>query len=168
MSMFENNQYRWRETCFVLFQSSERPTLEVVEETLTALDPSYRLQDKLADDDGRFDSLTLLSPDDFAALDICFTCGPEILEQGATLCDELESAACEIDEPVPTDRIRRADARFDVLHFEKVSDEPEGGDDDFDEVLDPGALLIVLDALAKLTDGIAVDPQTGSVLSDDI
>jgi len=143
MSMFENNQYRWRETCFVLFQSSERPTLEVVEETLTALDPSYRLQDKLADDDGRFDSLTLLSPDDFAALDICFTCGPEILEQGATLCDELESAACEIDEP-------------------------EGGDDDFDEVLDPGALLIVLDALAKLTDGIAVDPQTGSVLSDDI
>jgi hypothetical protein len=166
MSMFENNQYRWRETCFVLFQSSKRPTLELVEKTLGALDASHQLEDKLADDEGQFDSLTLLSPDDFAALDICYTCGPEILEQGATLADELESAACEIDEPVPSKRIRQADARFDVLHFEKISDDPEEGD--FDEVLDPGALLIVLDALAKLTDGIAVDPQTGSLLSDDI
>jgi len=166
MSMFENNQYRWRETCFVLFMSSKRPTLEAIEKTLAHLDPSYQLQNPIADDQGRFDSLTLLSPDDFAALDICYTCGPEILEQGATLAEELQAAACEVDEDVPSERIRQADARFDVLHFEKISDDPE--EDDFDEVLDPGALLIVLDALAKLTDGIAVDPQTGSVLSDEI
>jgi len=166
MSMFENSQYRWRETCFVLFESSKRPTLDAIEKTLVQLDPSYQLQNALADDRGRFDSLTLLSPDDFAALDICYTCGTEILEQGANLAEELESAACEVEENVPSERIRQADARFDVLHFEKISDEPE--EDEFDEVLDPGALLIVLNALAKLTGGIAVDPQTGSVLSDDI
>ena len=53
MSMFENNQYRWRETCFVLFQSSKRPTLDEVVKTLALLDPSYQLQDALADDQGR-------------------------------------------------------------------------------------------------------------------
>jgi len=110
--------------------------------------------------------LTLLSPDDFAALDICYTCGAEILEQGATLAGELESAACEAEDNAPSQQVRQADARFDVLHFERISDDPE--EDESDEVLDPGALLIVLNALAKLTDGIAVDPQTGSVLSDDI
>ncbi|MEE8451867.1 MAG: hypothetical protein V3R99_08130 [Thermoguttaceae bacterium] len=166
MSMFENNQYRWRETCFVLFQSSKHPALKTIEKTLARLDPSYQLQNAHADDQGRFDSLTLLSPDDFAAMDICYTCGVEILEQGAALAEELESAACDVEGDVPSERIRQADARFDVLHFEKISDGPDEGE--FDEVLDPGALLIVLNALAKLTDGIAVDPQTGTVLSDDI
>jgi hypothetical protein len=31
-------------------------------------------------------------------------------------------------------------------------------------MLDPSALLLVLDALAELTGGIAVDPQTGTML----
>jgi hypothetical protein len=34
MSMFENDQYRWRETYFVLFDSSRTPSLKKIEETL--------------------------------------------------------------------------------------------------------------------------------------
>ena len=165
MSTFENNQYRWRETYFVLFPSSQRPTLKTVEETLSSLDDNYQLENLHADAQGRFDSLTLLSPDDFAALDICYTSGAEVLEQGAALAEEMEPAACDIGGQVPLNEIRQADARFDVLHFEKVSG-PED-EDESDEMLDPGALLVVLDALAKITGGIAVDPQTGTILSED-
>ena len=34
-----------------------------------------------------------------------------------------------------------------------------------DEFLDPGSLLIVLEQLAELCHGIAIDPQTGSVVT---
>ncbi len=161
MSMFENNQYRWRETYFVLFDSSRRPTLESIEKTLAVLDESYQLQNLRADDRGRFDSLTLLSPDDFAALDICYVGGAEVLEQGAALADELEAVACDVEGRIPSALVRQADARFDVLHFEKIIDlESE------DELLDPGALLIVLNALTGIVGGMAIDPQTGTLISE--
>ena len=64
-------------------------------------------------------------------------------------------------------RLRRYDGRFDVLHFEQVSDLPdnEAEEEEPDELLDPGALLAVLGELAKLTGGVAVDPQSGTLLS---
>jgi hypothetical protein len=48
-----------------------------------------------------------------------------------------------------------------VLHFEQVPDE-DAEDAGEDEILDPSALLVVLGALAKLTKGVAVDPQSGT------
>jgi len=50
-----------------------------------------------------------------------------------------------------------------VLHFERVAEMPE---EEEDEMLDPSALLIGLEALAKLTDGLAVDPQSGTILDN--
>ena len=79
MSTFEDGRYRWRETYFVLFPAASRPTLKVVEKMLAALNKRYRLSNLGADAHGRFESLTLISPDDFAALDICFTSGAEVL-----------------------------------------------------------------------------------------
>jgi len=37
-------------------------------------------------------------------------------------------------------------------------------DDDLGDFFDPSALIIVLDALSKLTRGIAIDPQSGILL----
>ena len=56
------------------------------------------------------------------------------------------------------DRLAGCDARFDILHFEEVSEEGE------EETFDPSALLMVIEALAKLTDGVAVDPQSGTIM----
>jgi len=165
MSMFGNSQYRWRETYFVLFDSNKRPSLEKVRKTLGTLNENYELANLTAADAGQFESLTLRSPEDFAALDICYVSGQEVLEHGAELADDMESAACEAGEDVPTRQIRRCDGRFDVLHFEQVSDFPE--EEEADEMLDPSALLLVLGELARLTDGIAVDPQSGTILSEE-
>jgi hypothetical protein len=51
---------------------------------------------------------------------------------------------------------------LDVLHFEQITE--AGEEDDQEELLDPSAVLIVLGALAKLTDGIAIDPQSGILM----
>ena len=37
MSMFEDNRYRWRETCFVLFNAKKRPALASVKRVIAAL-----------------------------------------------------------------------------------------------------------------------------------
>jgi len=166
MSMFENDRYRWRETYFVLFRSGRRPTLETVQKTLSALSDRFTLANLSADEDGQFDSLTLVAPDDFAALDICYTGGAEVLEQGAMLAEEMTPLAREIGDEQSLSKIRQCDARFDVLHFEEITDLDED-DDEAEEMLDPSALLLVLGALAKISDGIAMDPQGGTILSDE-
>ena len=165
MSTFEDDRYRWRETYFVLFPSNRRPDLKTVQKKLASLSNRYQLSNFGADPDGRFESLTLISPDDFAALDVCYTTGAEVLEQGADLVQELMTTV-EPQQRTMLQRIKQCDGRFDVLHFEQVSDVPEEGAED-DELLDPSALLAVLEALAKITGGIAVDPQSGTILSTD-
>ena len=168
MSMFEDKRYRWRETYFVAFHSSDRPMLETVRETLSQLSEHYSLTNLSAGDDGLIDSLTLISPEDFAALDICYIQGPEVLEQGAELAEQMRPSAVEPGLEETVKRVRQCDARFDVLHFEEVPESREfPEEEDEEEMLDPGALLLVLGVLAKLTGGIAIDPQSGTVLSDD-
>jgi len=161
MSTFEDDRYRWRETYFVLFASDRRPTLKTIEKKLSALSRRYTLENLGGDKHGNFESLTLISPDDFAALDICYTSGAEVLEHVTEMVEELKSTIEPGQRPL-LKRLKECDARFDVLHFEQISE--SGDDEDSDELLDPSALLAVLDELARMTGGTAVDPQSGTIL----
>ena len=160
MSMFENNGYRWRETYFVQFDSVKRPSLKKIQKAISALSDRFTLTNLAADEQGLAESLTPLSPDDFSALDICYLSGEEVLEQGAECADDMDLVGCSAEEKSKLEKLRHLDGRFDVLHFEQVL---EDADDELDESLDPSALILVLEALAQLTDGIAVDPQTGTL-----
>jgi hypothetical protein len=160
MSMFENRRFRWRETYFVLFDAKKRPMLKNVTKTLAALNKRFELTDLGDDGRGYIDSLTLIAPDDFAALDICYAEGPEAREQNVELVAEMKKLAAD-QPPVPWAQIQQYDGRFDVLHFEQIAQE-DGEESEDEEMLDPGALLAVLGALANLTGGIAVDPQSGT------
>ena|SRR6185295_17006734 len=171
MSTFERDEFKWRETYFVMFQSSSRPSLKKVERMLRGLSDRFELTNAVADDDGRFESVTVLSPDDYAALDISYETGDEVVEQGAALYEELKSSAADPEERAKLNRLPKLDARFDLLHFEQVTNGdggvPSGGagpEDELDEMLDPSALLIVLDALVELTKGVGIDPQSGTVM----
>ena len=160
MSMFENSQYCWRETYFVLFDSSKRPTLEELQRAIVAVNDRFTLTNLRSDEQGRAESLTVLAPDDFAALDISYIEGDEVLEQAEQLAEDLESAPCRAEDRDKPAKIRRANGRFDVLHFEQVVD----FEDESDEMLDPTALLVVLETLVRLTGGIAIDPQAGTAV----
>ncbi|MGO8744751.1 MAG: hypothetical protein ACLQNE_02060 [Thermoguttaceae bacterium] len=162
MSMFENDQYQWRETYFVLFPSAKRPKLRAVEKKLSALNNRLTLANGVADEDGLLESITVLSPDDFAALDICYVGGEEVREQVKEMIKEIKTSDCRREDRKRLERLPEFDGRFDVYHFEQMTD--LAGDDEVDEMLDPSTLLIVLDALTELTHGIAIDPASGAIL----
>lgn len=49
MSTFERDEFKWRETYFVLFESCKRPTLKQVERVLKQLSGRFELSNNLAD-----------------------------------------------------------------------------------------------------------------------
>ncbi len=161
MSTFENDRYQWRETYFVLFPAARRPALTDVRERLAALSSRYTIEDAVGDEGGKFESLTIISPDDFAALDVCYTGGDEVVEHGQELAQELAATVEPAQKPL-LKRIKQFDGRFDVLHFEQVE---AAGEDDGDDLLDPSALLAVMEELARMTDGVAIDPQSGTIFN---
>jgi hypothetical protein len=162
MSTFERENFQWRETYFVLFDAEKRPTLARVEEALQKVNDRFQISGGVADTDGHFESLTLFSPDDYAALDISYVWGDEVKEQGESLFKELKSSVADDHEKKQLARLPKCDARFDLFHFEELTATMAG--DEPDEMLDPSALLIVLEALARLTKGVGVDPQSGTLL----
>ena len=160
MSLFENESYRWRETYFVLLNEAERFTVERAKKLLKDLGANYELGEIRGDADGKLEFLTLYSPDDYAALDISYVTGEDVTQYLAELKDELQAAGLAKDEKARFQKLAECNARYDIYHFEQVVE----GTEEEDEFIDPGSLLIVLEKLARLCHGVAVDPQSGSLL----
>ena len=157
MSLFENDEYEWRETCFVLFDASLRPTAEAVEAALAELGKQFQVSQIVSNDDGLLESMTVFALDDYAAMDVSYVEGDEVAEHIHELSGELTAESSEEKELMA--RLPDCNARFDVFHFEKrVSSD----DDEF--FLDPGGLLSILETLATLGDGVRIDPQTGIIV----
>lgn len=161
MSTFEREGFQWRETYFIFFSAQRRPKLKQIERALKNLSGRFELSGGSAADADAFESLTLLSPDDHAAIDISYVAGEEVAEQVAMLKREIKSSALDADEKQKLARLPTLDAKLDLLHFAEVSD---GEDDPLDEMLDPSALLLVMESLVQLTGGVGVDPQSGSLI----
>ena len=162
MSTFEDQNYKWRETYFVLFDAARRPSLAQITDALSHLSGHFELLNPAGDAEGRFESLTLHAPQDYSALDVSFVSGAEVLEQGVELAKELKASITDPADRAKLARLPKLEARFDILHFEQVVDDPS--EDEMDEMLDPSALLLVMEALARLTHGVGVDPQSGTVM----
>jgi len=164
MSLFENDEFRWRETYFVMMKASSRPAADSVQATLKKLNRRYELGTPRTNEIGLLESMTLFSPDDNAAMDITYIEGDEVTEQIAEMIDDMKRSASNDEERQLVRQLPKCDARLDVYHFEKLSF--IGGDEEEEEeLLDPGSLLIVLEQMAELCQGIAVDPQSGSVVT---
>ena len=163
MSLFENSEYQWRETFFVMFDAAKRPHADSLAKQLKSLGSRIEVIDVRADDEGLFESLTVVSPEDFAAMDISCVTGEEVIEQAPTLVDEIRTGTETAEEKDMLKRIGKATGRLDVFHFERQT---IGFGDDMDEdgLMDPGGLLIVLRHLEKLCHGVVVDPQAGALL----
>lgn len=163
MSLFENELYRWRETYFVLLPSENRPAGEAVVAALREVNENYEVANLRKTDAGQFESLTITSPDDYAGMDITYVTGEEVQEHTLELVEEMLPLMAGDDK----DRLRglmQFDARLDVYHFEQLVFEGPANDDDMDDFMDPGSLLIVLEKLAQLTGGVGVDQETGTLI----
>jgi hypothetical protein len=168
--MNDNNsddQLEWRDTYFILFQQSARPTLTQVEAAITESSRKLRLENLEADDDGLFESVVVQAPQDNAALEISYETGDAVIQQSADLAKQLKEDLT----AKQLQRMLKSDARLDVMLFERVSDDAFGGSEDNEEAeweggsLDPSSLLNVVGALAKLTRGLPIDPASGAILT---
>jgi len=161
MSTFERDGYEWRETYFVFFERSRRPSLKQIENLLHRLSSRFSIDAGTADEEGYFESISLASASDFAAIDIAYEEGEDVVEQAAAMAKEFKGSQLEPEEREKLQKLPTLNARLDLLHFENVAgDDPL--DEDDDEMLDPSALLLVLDSVVELTDGVAIDPASGS------
>jgi hypothetical protein len=164
MSLFENDEYQWRETYFILFREADQPTARKMEQSLKRLDARYAIRDVRADEAGRFESLTLEAPDDYSAMDISLVRGDEVVEQTSELMKELLQNATSAEEKKSIRQLDQYRCRYDIYHFEQlVFVGSEDGDDDND-FMDPGAVLTVMQKIAALCHGVIVDPQAYTII----
>jgi hypothetical protein len=161
MSLFADSRYQWRETYFVLFDHRHRPKASDVKRALADLGSRIEVCELAANEAGYLESMTVLSHADAAGMDVTYVEGEDVKEQIAQLRQEWKSKRPDAKEKQHLSRALHADARFEVYHFEEVSDFP---DEEDDGPLDPGTLLLVLNKLARLCHGEALDPQTGELL----
>jgi len=163
MNVENDDQLEWRDTYFILFDQSDRPTLTQVEAAITESSRRLKLENLEADDDGMFESVLVQAPQDNAALEISYETGEAVVAQSVDLAKQLKG---ELDKKQLA-KMLKADARLDVMLFERVQGEMIDGDDDDWETgaLDPSSLLNVVDALARLTGGLPIDPASGAILS---
>ena len=156
-----SNEFEWRETYFILFKSNDRPTVTLVELAIGSLSDRFHLQNLKANDEGRFESLMVRSPDDYAAIEISYEAGEAVIEQGTELAKQLQSEAGQEE----LAKLVSSDARLDLMHFEQMVEGAVVEDDEMGDMLDPSSLLMIVDALVGLTEGVAVDPASGAILS---
>jgi hypothetical protein len=160
-----DDQLEWRDTYFVLFQQSRRPTLTQVEAAITETSLRLKLENLEADEDGMFESVLVHAPQDNAAVEISYEVGDAVIEQSAELAKQLKDEI----EPKQLQQMLKSNARLDVMLFERVRNEEFGSDDEDEEewggAVDPSSLLNVVEALAKLTHGLPIDPASGAILS---
>jgi hypothetical protein len=166
MDSDSDDQLEWRDTYFILFQRSHRPTLTQVEAAITDASRRLKLENLEADEDGMFESVLVQAPQDNAALEISYEMGDAVIQQSADLAKQLKDEL----KAKQLQQMLKSDARLDVMLFERVHQDTFGaGDDEDDEweagSLDPSSLLNVVGALAKLTRGLPIDPASGAILS---
>lgn len=159
MSLFEDSRFQWRETYFVLFDSHDRPDAATVKKALQELKAGLEIGEPL-EDEGKLEAVTILSHIDSSGIDLTYIEGDEVREQIVELKKEFRGQTLTAEEKAKLERMLRANARFDVFHFEEIGD----SFDDDDGPLDPGTLLLVLARLAKVCHGVALDPQSGGLL----
>lgn len=157
--MSTDERFEWRETYFVLFPSARRPTLKQIEAAVRKLGPQFELSGQETDDEGHVECLYVRSPQDHSALEIDYLSGDEVLAQVEEVTAQLRGDREQRDKLA---QLKGCDARFEVMHFEEMIEDMSS--DEMEEIFDPSALLVVLDALVELTGGVGIDPQSGTLL----
>ena len=158
MSLFENDSYLYRDTFFILFENLNRPSGTIVKAVIEQIAENYELNN-LREVDGEFESVTIICPHDSSAMEISYVGGEEVIEQVDNLREELLSTTLEADEHKKLQSLSKCNARFDIYHFECQHGSEESG-----EMLDPGGLLLIMERIANVCEGVGLDPQSNSLL----
>jgi hypothetical protein len=120
MALFDDDRYTFRETCFVCFDTLNRPKLSVFKHLLQTRAPFLNIIESRAEADERLVSMEIASYDDHAAVEIVYREGSEVQNEIRALAHLLTKDA------LPEERKKLQDivqykSRFDVHHFEQAA-----------------------------------------------
>jgi len=160
MSLFDDPNYRWRDTFLVLFDDEQRPTIKLALSAIQQIG-KFKVRNSSESESRLIESITITSSVDLVGLEILYVAGDEVVEEIEALVMELAEDAMLLGNEDSLTQLSAANARLDILHFEKITENSNGPSDD-DELMDPGSLLAVSAALANLVSGVAVDPGSAS------
>jgi hypothetical protein len=160
MSLFDDSNYRWRDTFLVLFDDEQRPTIELALSAIQKIG-KFEMQNLSESESRHIESMTITSNVDLVGLEIFYVAGAEVVEETEALVLELAEDALLLGNEDSLTQLSTANARFDILHFEQITENANEPSDD-NELMDPGSLLAVTAALASLVNGVAVDPSSAS------
>jgi hypothetical protein len=160
MSLFDDPNYRWRDTFLVLFDDEQRPTIELALSAIQKIG-KFEMQNLSESESRHIESMTITSNVDLVGLEIFYVAGAEVVEETEALVLELTEDALLLGNEDSLTQLSTANARFDILHFEQITENANEPSDD-NELMDPGSLLAVTAALASLVNGVAVDPSAAS------
>ncbi len=159
MSLFGDRNYQYRDTYFVLFQKQHRPGEAKLKSLLKELGTKFETSE-IRHTNGQVDSITLIDPQDYSAMDIAYVEGDDVVTQIGEIREEFRAITVRGDDVEKLKLLKDFDARFDIFHFEQVVD--NGGDEE--EYIDPGGLLLVMEKLVQLCHGVGYDPQSQSLI----
>ena len=166
MSLFDNPEYKWRETYFVYYSRETVPQFEKALGSVRKRIPGVSEIDVTRDDSGELQAVSLLFPTGASGVDLILTSPSD----DASPIEEANNMLDEIPDKRTRNILKRSDSRVDILHFEKTTEKKHtfdlfgSEDDDLLEEFDPSGLLMLIDQLVKTSHGVAIDPQTGITL----
>ena len=144
----------------MFFDDEQRPTIELALSAIQQIG-KFEVRHSSESESRHIESITITSSVDLVGLEILYVAGAEVVEEIEALVMELAEDAMLLGNEDSLTQLSAANARLDILHFEKITENSNGPSDD-DELMDPGSLLAVTAALANLVSGVAVDPSSAS------
>ena len=164
MALFDNPEYRWRETYLLFHKKSQRAMAAKVVQTIEGIRGHYNLEQVVADPDGYFESGTVFAEEAFAAIDLSYVEDDQIREQIAEIQEEMKEVLEDPEDLAKLESLSEYDVRIDLLHFERLTAGFEEEDDEFNSCFDPAALLAVAEKWTLLTGGVCLDPASATIL----
>ncbi len=161
MSMFDHPEYEWRETFFLFHRPDKRPMAADVKQSLMVANPGFEICELHGNDEGELASMTVIATETYSAIDLSYAESDDLGEQIAELKQEL--TPIDDDERKKMNRISGSDMRLDLLHFERMIPGSEDGDDT-GGFFDPGALILIINTIAKMSEGVGVDPVSATIM----
>ena len=164
MSLFDNPEYRWRETYLLFHKKKHRPSIDKIRQAIESLRGSYQIDQMTGTEEGVFESATLFAEEAFAAIDMSFIEDDQIAEQIIDIQQEMREVLEDPEDLAKLDSLGEYDARIDLLHFERLTGDFSDDDEDLNSCFDPSALLAVAEKWTLLTGGVCLDPASAIIL----
>ena len=164
MSLFDNPEYRWRETYLLFHKRQQRPSVDKIRQAIESIRGSYRIEQIRGTTEGVFESATVFAEEAFAAIDMSYIEDEQIAEQILEIQQEMREVLEDPEDLAKLDSLGENDARIDLLHFERLTGGFSDDEEDLNSCFDPSALLAVAEKWTLLTGGVCLDPASATIL----